>query len=373
MNDQTPNLTASNTVAQLMDSSGITVVAVVDDVFGGPSVADYRASEFEEFWAEIQHDEAATAELLAYGISIRSPQDIDRNVLITLLANRDRLVRLKPAFEMYFAPTFDAKLKPVDSLCNCLERELHRTVVRSDGMDDLNDPSIRLIFLDYFLEERSEAESIRKARRLAEEIKVKYSQDRRPVVLLMSSKPDITPDMIASMRKGAGFLGTMFEFVSKQLFAETLKLVITVGCIVKSLPERQQVQLFVEAVENSISNATEKLQDSVRGLSFEDYAYIQKLSLQREGHPLGDYVSWLYSTYFGHLLCDSIPEREALDALTFAKLPTASFEPSSQFIDIYKNIVTQPAGPIGGHPRDKRAAEPDSAPFLHFGDMGVFT
>lgn len=361
--------TPQSAVAKVMDEGGITTVAVVDDVFAGPSIADYKSSEFEEFWAEVEHDDDALAELKALGISITNAEEINRDVLRTLIEKRASLARLGASINKYFAPTFEAKLAPVTKLCNCLEQDLSRKVIKSDGTGDLNDLAIRLIFLDYFLEEGNETESIKKARRIAEEIAQKYAKGQRPLILLMSSKPNITEDMIASMRKGAKFLGSMFEFIPKEQFEDAAKFVINLGCIARSLSERQRIQHFVEGVETSIRTAAEKLEDSIRGLSFEDYAYIQRLSLQREGHPLGDYVSWLYSAYFGHLLFDAIPERETLDGLTFTKLPAAAFKPSLQFVEIYKNIVTEAAEPVSGHPRDKNASADDAPPLLHFGDI----
>ncbi len=355
-------------VAGVMDGGGITTVGVIDDVFAGPSVADYRSDEFEEFWAEIQYVDEAISELSGLGLSIHGPADIDQDALRTLEKNRSRLVHLKPSFDKYLAPPFDAKSKPVNDLCDCLEKDLGRRVVKNDGTEGLNETSIRLIFLDYFLEEGKEAESIRKVCAIAGEIGTRFSGGAKPLILLMSSK-HIAADTIANLRKEAQFLGSMFEFMSKDEFVEVTKLIITLGCIARSLHERQRIQKFVEGVENSIDAAAAKLRESLRGLSFEDYAYIQKLSLQREGHPLGDYISWLYSSYFGHLLFETIPEQRTMDALTFAKLPTTSFEPSSQFEEIYKNIVTEAVEPLAGHPRDNRVAEADSPPFLHFGDV----
>jgi hypothetical protein len=369
MSEAETKQTAQNAVAKVMDEGGIMIVAVVDDVFGGPSVADYKVTEFEEFWAEVQYDDDALAELKALGISITNPEDITRDVLKTLIEKRAGLARLGTIIDKHFTPTFEAKRRPVMKLCNCLENDLKRTVVRNDGTEDLKERGIRLIFLDYYLQEGNEAESIRKARRIAERIAQEYGKDERPLILLMSSKLDITEDMIASMRKGAKFLGSMFEFVPKGQFEDAAQFVINLGCIARSLPERQRIQRFVEGVENSISTAAERLQESIRGLSFEDYAYIQRLSLQREGHPLGDYVSWLYSSYFGHLLFDAIPEREILDGLTFSKLPATAFTPSLQFVEMFKNIVTEAVGPVTGHPRDKNPSGEDAPPLLHFGDV----
>lgn len=368
MSEPDPKTKLQNAVAAVMDGGGIKTVCVIDDAFAGPSVADYKAEEFEEFWAEIQYVEEAIAELSGLGLAIHSSADLDQNALRTLEKNRSRLVHLKPAFEKHLAPPFDAKLKPVNDLCDCLHKDLGRNVVTNDGTEGLNDASIRLVFLDYFLEEGNEAESIKKVSAVAVEIGRRFSGGSKPLILLMSSK-QIAADSIARLRKEAGFLGSMFEFMAKKEFAEVAKLSITLGCIARSLQERQRIQKFIEGVENSIDTAATKLRESLRGLSFEDYAYIQKLSLQREGHPLGDYISWLYSSYFGHLLFESIPEQRTLDALTFAKLPSTSFEPSSQFEEIYKNIVTEGAEPLAGHPRDNRAAEADSPPFLHFGDV----
>jgi hypothetical protein len=369
MSEGAAKQTPQNAVAQVMDEGGIAMVAVVDDVFAGPSVADYKPAEFEEFWAEVQYDDQALADLQTLGISITSTEDITGDVLKTLINRRAEVGRLGTSIDKYFAPTFEAKLAPVQKLCDCLERDLNRRVVKNDGTEDLKDPGIRLIFLDYYLEEGNEAGSIKKARRIAEGIAQQYGTNHRPLILLMSSKTDITEDMIASMRRGAKFLGSMFEFIPKVQFQDTAKFVVNLGCIARSLPERQRIQRFVEGVENSIPTATERLEESIRGLSFEDYAYIQRLSLQREGHPLGDYVSWLYSSYFGHLLFDAITEREILDGLTFSKLPAAAFTPSIQFVEMFKNVVTEAAGPITGHPRDKNAGSEDAPLMLHFGDV----
>lgn len=129
--------------------------------------------------------------------------------------------------------------------------------------------------------------------------------------------------------------------------------------------------------------------ERISALTLSDYAYIQSLSLQADGQPLGDYLMWLFSAYFGHLLFGRAlrRQRDDLDALTFKTLPSQTV-PSPQLAEMYRHALFDvDVGPVTGHPRARPASAgamqgngppaPDSAaaadrdPVLSLGDIFV--
>ena len=76
----------------------------------------------------------------------------------------------------------------------------------------------------------------------------------------------------------------------------------------------------------------------IRKLSFEDYANIQWFSLSPDGHPLGDYMLWLYKSLFAHLLHGHprvLEEQKRLDSISFKDFIPWQQGPSLDLADVY--------------------------------------
>ncbi len=109
----------------------------------------------------------------------------------------------------------------------------------------------------------------------------------------------------------------------------------------------------------------EKFKGDIRKLGLEDYAYLQRLGLQDTGDPLGDYMLWLYSSYFGHLLLQNPQLREQqaeIDQISFDHLPPSHTMPSRQLAELYKSALFED----GVGPLDREALD---QPHLYLGDL----
>jgi hypothetical protein len=89
----------------------------------------------------------------------------------------------------------------------------------------------------------------------------------------------------------------------------------------------------------------------VKALSLDDYAYIQHLSLQKDGQPLGDYLLWLYNSYLGHLLFESHKaiqeQKKIVDGLSRNYLPPSQNMPSNQLVKMYHSAFAANLTRIG--------------------------
>ena len=120
----------------------------------------------------------------------------------------------------------------------------------------------------------------------------------------------------------------------------------------------------------------------VRRLTLEDFALIQLLSLNADGHPLGDYLLWLAGVYFKQQLGrgDGVQSsKEDVDRMVFAALPMTEWGPSDAFLSAYRAAMFADADSDISSNRypalDEKAkvlsGNSSSIVALHFGDLFV--
>jgi hypothetical protein len=234
----------------------------------------------------------------------------------------------------------------------------------------------QLIFVDYYLDPSDRGEdSLVLAETIGKKITDNFAATDKPFVILMSSKSNVNSAMKSMFREKADFLGGMFYFIPKSELKRDATLLLKLAILMRSMDEGRTIQRFVEAFGTELRSAAERFNRKVRALSIEDYGYMQQLSLQREGRPLGDYLLWLFGTYFGHLLFRSVPEqRRQLDSMRFVDIPESDSFPSDEFVDLYKNVVAQEVQELAVHPRSGdqgEEAQAASPPDPHFGDVFI--
>ena len=114
----------------------------------------------------------------------------------------------------------------------------------------------------------------------------------------------------------------------------------------------------------------------VKSLTFDDYAFIQSLSLEEEGHPLGDYMLSL----FGSLLVNSILEdndalasnRAVLNKMSFTSFVPSQRAPSNHLAKIYNLSITEPMRDQSViHPLECSTDNDDWLPRLRLGDIWI--
>jgi len=350
-------------------------VMVVDDAFDPVRVADVN-DRITEFWSPFirqgEQSQSLQEELEQFCQAARKaekwngngvlsdPKEITDCLLQFLFDHRDTYLAIaRIADSSVFAEKLE-KLESVVELCELLKPLVGEDNITQHGSDvDLSNKSARVIFLDYYLGAANDETAIEQAKTRIKEIYNSVPEgDEKPFVVLMSSKDVI--DVDRKFCEDAGLLRGLLTFAPKKELnvRELLKLHLATWSL--HLPERHAIQRFVEALENSLNQATNTFQKRIRGLGIEDYANIQWLSLQDDGHPLGDYMLWLFKAMLSHLLHDDqqvLSQQEELDSMTVEAFLPNHAPPSSDLAELYRYATMVPGvGPAGPHPRSNEDA-----------------
>lgn len=354
--------TQTHPVARRLQDAGITRAAVIDDAYNDPNLEDLRV-EIGDFWAAIDRDVVALSELHAMNPDIKIQEDIDEALIDSLWARAladEQSSLLGLCRSLLFSRQLERRLELVGLVDN-LSR-LGVTPIPLGTEDDLPDEELKLFFLDFFLgpdptppssaaveeaiqqlvEDALENQSIQASISKAREI-LERSDDA--FIVLMSSKEGVQRAR-DKFREVTGLIEGMFDYASKDQLANEMNLYLLLGISAAGLPVRHDIQRFVNSLEKSIDKASEEFVRRIKSLSFEDYLYIYALSLRTEGHPLGDYMLWLYRSLLGHLLIDReqvIDARNKLDSIDLQEFVPLKRAPSTSLADMYRLSLTEPA------------------------------
>ncbi len=360
---------------EMFQSKHISQVAIIDDAyFATPTRASFSGEHLSELRIRIQSWEEPNQDFVALQLTIETDEDLTESHIGKLYAIRASSPEIQSWFRDYdnVQEQRRAQLRQLETM---LKEELGCGVQTLSPADPLEATALpQLIFIDYYLDPSDRPEdSLALAESIGERLAQNFAQITKPLVILMSSKEHITAIMKSQFRDRARLLGGMFYFIPKVELKPDPTLLLKLAILVRSLDEGHAIQEFVDAFAMELRGATEKFERKIRALSMEDYAYMQYLSLQGEGMPLGDYLLWLFGTYFGHLLFRSVPQqRRELDRMRFEVIPESDVMPSSDFIDLYRNVVAEEIDELGTHPRaTPNPEETNQPPDPHFGDVFV--
>jgi hypothetical protein len=361
----TPPGADAGTVA-LLHGKGISSALIIDDAYD-PLVRDDYEEDISEFWERVIRDDDALAELRQLGIS--GAEDIDDARLKTLWDAREAASeRLAEPIQILFSLRIE-KQRPL----NMLADHLRRFEVKPHflgGREAFPDEPHKLVFLDYYLGVADDASAVGVSTNKASDLYRRSKDDAgKPFIVLMSSTTDADAAK-ENFRRSSGLLAGLFGYVPKSDLRDLEKLRLRLVSWAIGLPARHEIQRFVEAMELALKNATEPFFTRLRGLSLEDYVNLQWLSLQPDGHPLGDYMVWLYKSLLAHLLHGDegvLDQQRKLDAMSFDSFLPAQGRASVQLAELFWHALTEPGvGDVGPHPRAP-AASPE--PYLHLGDL----
>lgn len=378
-------------IAELLGTKKVHKIAIIDDADDPLTRGELYAGEVNEFWTLLIADHPEEQEELkqfiheTLGRDLRRDKDIDDVVLQTLWANRNKLGRLKDPLDRVLFPKVIEKVSQLDRFQQHLESELNLEVFRQgtniDVVEDLKGVSI--VFIDYVLgPETDEQGSIERAERLTRDIYSAYSPSEMPLIILMSSLEKAKGDE-ESFRDRSGLLRGMFYFASKNDLGDKDQLILNLAAWAKTLPTTVDIQRFVKTLEDAKDVAWDTFIRGVKSLSLGDYAYIQFLSLQDDGHPLGDYMLWLFNSYLGHLFFEGHramqEQQKVVDELSSTTLPPKQTMPSDQLVKMYQSaLFNMNVEDVAGHPvitamqREGATETPSSSmPMLHLGDLFI--
>ena len=357
-------------VTKRLLEAGITSAVVIDDAFDPLSLDDLRA-EIGDFWAGIAREEDALAELRVMKPDLESEEDIDEELINELweLTLRGELSSLSVHCKtILFQRQLEGHSELATLVANLSNVGVTPILIGTD--EDLPDDELKLFFLDFFLgadpapagpaaveqaiqhlvtgtpEHPSILASMDKAR----EILAKFDD---AFIVLMSSK-DGAEHARNKFREVTGLIEGMFDYASKEQLARERDLHLKLGLSAAGLPVRHDIQRFINALETSVKEASGEFITRIKSLSFEDYSYINSLSLRTEGHPLGDYMSWLYKSLLAHLVHNHgqvIEAQKQLDSIDIKKYVPLKRSPSLDLADIYRLALTEPGPSEPGHLR----------------------
>lgn len=359
---------------ELLRSNHIAEISIIDDAYHTvPTRAALSDEAVAQLVQRIQSWEEPTAGFTDLHLVIDSEAEITDTVLQSIYSLRATSPEIQTWFTDYdnIQEQRRADLRPLENL---LRTELECNVLTLSPLSAFDPTHLpQVIFIDYYLDPRDEvANSLQLAKNIGDRITTTFAEDAKPFVILMSSKEALTDVMKSQFREQANFLGGMFYFIPKRDLKPDVTFLLRFAVLVRSLNDGRQIQEFVEAFEREISTTSSKFTEKVRALSLEDYAYIQKLTLHGEGMPLGDYLLWLFGTYFAHLLFRSVPkQRRQLDAMHFEHIAESDSMPSAEFVDLYSHVVAEEVEELATHPRatDPQPEGQPGPPDPHFGDV----
>lgn len=378
MNDAVRRARIGDTPTTSQIVQGLKRAALVDDAYDPLDQIEFQSSERDDLWGRLVADNDALDELTQTGHDISGPDELTGEVLIAFDRSRSKC----PAFaNVWKASLVGNRVEGTKAIVNQIAEHLTRdfkiNVKKFGGsasIDSLVKQEFQLIFLDWYLgDDMSTAVDAAIAK--AKEILLSWPTEwPKPIIVLMSSKPGIS-EYVDKFCRRSGILRGMFYAVAKSELRDPFKLHMHMQLFEMSLPAGRRLQAFIDALNKELALAACKFVAGIRELSLNDYAYIQSLSLQGDGQPLGDYLVWLFSTYFGQILfAEALQEQLAdLDTMTFTKALPNSGPPSGRLADLYHcALFDTSVGPAGEHPRaakERCPIEPIEHLTLSLGDV----
>lgn len=364
-------MTSDELLLQDSVSSAIKAIAVIDDALIPIALASAPETEHSAVRAALSGAQAK-ADLAERGFD---DDRIAKNIDEALEALTDPSISLGEAFVQITTAserlaTLIQERRNVRQLVEDLERQPGIEVLRCNPTQPLPDLSQhQLIFIDYYLEGSTADGSL--AERLAAEIQAKQEEKTTQQIVLMSSV-DRVRTFRKSFRERTHLDGAAFAFIAKADLDEKWKVTAQLAMLSRALPHGRTIANYLVKLDEKVKTAKDDLFKLIHDLDLGDYAYLQSQALSADGHPLGDYLSWLLSSHLGALIfeTDLRKQQAELDAIEFEPHPVASTEPSPVVAHLYHSaIFSSNHGPLGPHPRAHATGRYSSIPLVQLGDV----
>jgi CheY-like chemotaxis protein len=367
-------------VKELLLERRIYSALLIDDEFNTAGIRwdEVDTDSRSQFAADVDDDEEALSELsfLVGQNPFAESHVVSDELLQLLVRNESSLGALLPYVHRLLAGQIRNAGVPSHDLsrfCDILDRVgIRHEEIGEDS--PLKHHNFDLLFMDWRLENSSTGfEPVKAAKEKVRRVLDSWPPNRhKPFVVLMSSR-SVNVAQQNDFLHEARLLGGMFHFVPKAELADPVELCHFLAALALSWPAHQELQEFQEAVEAAAEEAKKSFCEATRQLRREDYTYIQSLSLQKEGHPLGDYMLWLYANYLGQLLRRNSVLRQhekQMDAKKSLEVAPRLTAPSSTLANIYHEAVFDDVDDVGHHPRaEVTATSPIEEPYLELGDI----
>jgi hypothetical protein len=367
---------AVDVLARLLSEKGIRCVAIVDDAFDPLELLNVRPGEMEDLWGQIEFDDPAMEGLRQLGIEVGGVQDLTAAKIARISAGQNGIPALREIWRRsMLGQRLAARADQVERLRANLQGIGLNVLTFGSGEDDATPEALKsaqIIFLDWFLGE-DDRDAITTAVQRAKRVYGGWLADEpKPLIVLMSSRSAVVREA-EQFRRDSGLLAGIFYAFHKKDLSDLLSLQLHLQVLALSIQFAHKLQNFVEQLRMKVQTVGSDFAEKVAGLTLSDYAHIQRLSLQEDGQPFGDYLLWLLSGYFGHLLFGQAlkTERVGLDAVTFADLVPFQAIPSLTLAQMYRyTLFDEDVGPVTNHPRSSQVLAVElTEPLLFLGDV----
>lgn len=347
-------------------------VTVIDDVY---DPVEFQPTERDDLWAWLERDDAALEELLRLGHPVSESHELTDKVLADFSDHRNECPALDAIWrKSSIGERIDGGHALVDKWVGRLLGQglLVSTFGANVPTEKVIATEAQLLFLDWHLggdPKKAVQGAVDKARAV-----LKQWPAPKPLIVLMSSRPGVIAEADEFCRRSKILRG-MFYPVTKNDLTDQVMLGMYMRLFDQSIQPGRRIQEFIDALHIKLHEVSEEFLNGISELRLIDYAYIQNLSLQSDGQPLGDYLSWLFSTYLGQLLFAEglqLPLSE-LNTITFNNVLPSLDSPSERLTEIYHcALFDRNVGPVGPHPwatGGDSAGATNSQPVLTLGDV----
>ena len=360
-------------VAAIGDQSAETQfrVAVVDDALDPLAGDALDAARLATLLENIETSDALSGERDTADLPFHSVSDATPEIFERILADDTSTPLIAGALRT----SFDAELRERAQVLQ-LVRELEEfgAEVRRYGVRDLVENSIPtddldVVFLDYFLGPPNDKQREERSVELAKTI-VSKEAPAVPLVVLMSSRIDkgsasSREGRIGVFKRESKIPGPAFVFAVKTELVGAWQAQVYCEVARSTTDVRMALGRFAAALAEALVNASKDLIERVSELELSDYAYLQRLKLENDGHPFGDYLAWLYASRFASHAFDNQLRGVVTDVnrARFEGMVPSHMPPSERVAEMYEaGLFEQNLGPLGPHPRAKPSKEGDPAP-----------
>lgn len=338
---------AMNGLADILRANDIVTAVVVDDAFDVDLVDSVTDVDLATFRAEMEHDPDIERELIGIGLDTAALLDRDEASLTALVQKRGTLEKAKPYVETLLNDYLEQR-GMVDDLVRHLQNLKLAVVPLGANQPIPKDLNAQIAFVDFYLDDQVPADvdtpekqndPSKNARTKAREI---YERTRA-FVFLMSSRDEVSQEE-AGFRKQAKLLRGYFQFQQKATLSDDQTLCECLGAIPHKTEFRHTLHDFIDCLDGRTKAIADVFMQEVRDLGLEDYAQLRQLSLNKDGHPFGDYIFRM----FGHFMTSLLLEDSAisdfvaqLDATEFQSLLPIRAQPTATLGKIYLASLTE--------------------------------
>ncbi|SDF13149.1 hypothetical protein SAMN05216464_11365 [Mucilaginibacter pineti] len=355
---------------------------IIDDAFDNVHLYEVSLNNFKEYYQEKETDLVPVLESLGLPSPEENFWDDDEEQLLGYLNKLWENINDRPLREVVRHPKLFAtkleRLEDLESVCLNIESQ-EIDIEKLPSTHDFSDLTIIAenkfvyIFIDYNLGVTPGDAAVNKAKEVARLIYDKCEdQDQKPMTILMSSDSSVK-ELKDEFKKDSGLVEGVFRFTPKTDLKDKSKITLLARAYAEEFFCNHMLQDYIQSLIAAAAKAQEDFATGVRMLMVEDYAFIQDSILQDQQQPLGDYLAWLYGSYWTHLLVTNQPlkeKQEKIDQIISKKKPLHHSLPTPELSDIFmKALYETELGELKQHPWVGIEAGVASLPFLHLGDI----